>query len=104
MSDYSQTLNEKNLEMILLIPERLRVGSMERKIENTLCRVVSEILGLDPITITSSSRIAEDLGADSLDIFQILMVIFMISICFGKFFAGSRDFYPNGLDRLPVIL
>ena len=104
MSDNTQTLNENNLEMILLIPERLRVGSMERKIENTLCRVVSEKLGLDPITITSSSRIAEDLGADSLDIFQILMVIFMKSICFAKLFAGGQDFHTNGLDSLPVIL
>lgn len=38
-----------------------------------LKKVISEVLGLDPEEITMETRFLEDLGADSLDLFQVVM-------------------------------
>lgn len=38
-----------------------------------LKKIVSEVLSLDPREIQPESRFAEDLGADSLDLLQIVM-------------------------------
>ncbi len=36
-------------------------------------RIIAEILNLDPASVTMESTFVEDLGADSLDIVQIVM-------------------------------
>lgn len=36
-------------------------------------QIVAEILNIDPETVTADSTFIEDLGADSLDIFQVIM-------------------------------
>lgn len=38
-------------------------------------QIVAEILNIDPETVTADSTFIEDLGADSLDIFQVIMGI-----------------------------
>lgn len=38
-----------------------------------LKKVVAEVLGVDPEELTMETRFLEDLGADSLDLFQIVM-------------------------------
>ncbi len=38
-----------------------------------LKRIISEVLGVDPNEITADTTFIDDLGADSLDIFQIIM-------------------------------
>lgn len=38
-------------------------------------KIVADILNLDPETITMETRFVEDLGADSLDLFQIVLAI-----------------------------
>ena len=40
-----------------------------------LKKVIAEILNLDPEEITMESTFVDDLGADSLDVFQIIMGI-----------------------------
>lgn len=40
-----------------------------------VCRIVAEVLGLDPTELTENTTFVDDLGADSLDIFQIIMGI-----------------------------
>lgn len=40
-----------------------------------LCAIISEVIGVDDSEIKSDSRFIDDLGADSLDIFQIIMGI-----------------------------
>lgn len=40
-----------------------------------VCRIVAEVLGLDPAELTENTTFVDDLGADSLDIFQIIMGI-----------------------------
>ena len=37
--------------------------------------IIAEVLNIDPEEITPSSAFTDDLGADSLDVFQILMAI-----------------------------
>ena len=37
-----------------------------------LSRIISDVLGIDPDTITADSKFVDDLGADSLDLFQIV--------------------------------
>ena len=37
--------------------------------------VIAEVLDIDPSTITADSKFVDDLGADSLDVFQIIMGI-----------------------------
>lgn len=37
--------------------------------------IVADILNIDPETITPDTRFVEDLGADSLDLFQIILAI-----------------------------
>lgn len=37
--------------------------------------VIAEVLGINPDSITSDTTFVDDLGADSLDIFQIIMGI-----------------------------
>ena len=39
----------------------------------TLCKVIAEVLNVDPKDITEDTTFVEDLGADSLDVFQIIM-------------------------------
>lgn len=38
-------------------------------------QIIAEILNIDPETVTADSTFIEDLGADSLDIFQVIMGI-----------------------------
>ena len=40
-----------------------------------LCAIISEVIGVDESEIQSESKFIDDLGADSLDIFQIIMGI-----------------------------
>ena len=42
--------------------------------------VIAGILSLDPNEITEEETFVEDLGADSLDLFQIVMEVFQIKI------------------------
>ena len=37
--------------------------------------IICEVLNLEPDEVTLSTNIVEDLGADSLDVFQIIMAI-----------------------------
>ena len=41
----------------------------------TVAKIISEQLGINPNIIDGNSRIVEDLGADSLDIVEILMTV-----------------------------
>ncbi len=36
-------------------------------------QIIADVLNVDPETVTPETRFIEDLGADSLDIFQIIM-------------------------------
>lgn len=38
-----------------------------------LQEIIADVLNVDPATITPETRFVEDLGADSLDVFQIIM-------------------------------
>lgn len=38
-----------------------------------LREIIADVLNVDPATITEKTRFVEDLGADSLDVFQIVM-------------------------------
>ena len=38
-----------------------------------LREIIGEVLNIDPDTITADTTFVDDLGADSLDIFQIIM-------------------------------
>ncbi len=38
-----------------------------------LCSIVAEVLGIEADSITEDTAFVEDLGADSLDMFQIMM-------------------------------
>ena len=38
-----------------------------------LIKAVADVLDLDPATITADSKFVDDLGADSLDLFQVVM-------------------------------
>lgn len=40
-----------------------------------VCELVAEQLGIDKNTITAESNIVEDLGADSLDVIEMLMTL-----------------------------
>lgn len=40
-----------------------------------LKEIIAEVLNIDPETVTEETRFVEDLGADSLDVFQIIMGI-----------------------------
>lgn len=40
-----------------------------------LCGIISEVIGVDESEIQAESKFIDDLGADSLDIFQIIMGI-----------------------------
>ena len=40
-----------------------------------LREIIADVLNMDPEEITQDSRFIEDLGADSLDVFQIIMGI-----------------------------
>ena len=39
-----------------------------------LREIIGEVLNIDPDTITADTTFVDDLGADSLDIFQIIML------------------------------
>ena len=38
-------------------------------------KIISEVLGVDADTITMETTFVDDLGADSLDVFQIIMAL-----------------------------
>jgi len=38
-------------------------------------KIISEVLGVDEDTITMETTFVDDLGADSLDVFQIIMAL-----------------------------
>ena len=40
-----------------------------------LKNIIADILNVDPDTITPKTRFIEDLGADSLDMFQIILAV-----------------------------
>ena len=40
-----------------------------------LKEIIAEVLNTDPEKITEETRFVEDLGADSLDVFQIIMAV-----------------------------
>ncbi len=40
-----------------------------------LQKIISEVLGIEPEKVTMDSSFIDDLGADSLDVFQIIMAI-----------------------------
>ena len=40
-----------------------------------LCKLIAEQFGVDPDSVTADSAFVDDLGADSLDVFQIVMGI-----------------------------
>ena len=49
---------------------------MKRKMEfEKLKKVIADVLNVDPDEITMETTFADDLGADSLDVFQIIMGI-----------------------------
>ena len=48
---------------------------MDRKIEPLLTKLISDKLGIDPMSIRSESRFCEDLGADSLDSVELILEI-----------------------------
>ena len=39
----------------------------------TLVKVIAEIMNVDPAEVTEDTTFVDDLGADSLDLFQIIM-------------------------------
>ena len=38
-----------------------------------LCKLIAEQFGVDPETVTADSAFVDDLGADSLDLFELVM-------------------------------
>mgnify|MGYP001040042072 CR=1 FL=1 len=40
-----------------------------------LCKLIAEQFGVDPESVTADSAFVDDLGADSLDLFQVIMGI-----------------------------
>lgn len=40
-----------------------------------LKEIIADVLNVDPSSVTQETRFVEDLGADSLDVFQIIMGI-----------------------------
>lgn len=40
-----------------------------------VCRIISEVLGVDPGEIVPEATFSEDLGADSLDVYQIVLKV-----------------------------
>lgn len=48
---------------------------MEGKMVEKIKQVLAEQLGIDPKTISDDANILEDLGADSLDIIEMLMTL-----------------------------
>lgn len=55
-----------------MISERYGGGEMEFE---KVCRSIAEVLNVDPGEIRPETTFLEDLGADSLDIYQIIMKI-----------------------------
>ena len=40
-----------------------------------LCKIIAEVLSVDPAEVKEETTFMEDLGADSLDVYQIIMGI-----------------------------
>ena len=40
-----------------------------------LCKIIAEVLSVDPAEVKEETTIMEDLGADSLDLYQILLKV-----------------------------
>ncbi|MBQ6031112.1 MAG: acyl carrier protein [Oscillospiraceae bacterium] len=40
-----------------------------------VCKILADQLGLNAVDITAESKLVDDLGADSLDVLQMLMLI-----------------------------
>jgi len=55
------------------------VGGEEKRVSGSLAQqireLVSEQLGVDPAVLNSDANILEDLGADSLDVVELVMAI-----------------------------
>ena len=47
----------------------------EQEIQERVIQIISDKLALDPDQITPDSRFNEDLGADSLDVVELLMAL-----------------------------
>ena len=47
----------------------------QRSTYDHVCKVLDDMLGLSPQELTPTSRIVEDLGADSLDVVEIVMAL-----------------------------
>ena len=48
---------------------------MSETLENRIRSLVSEQLGVDPAEMTASAKILDDLGADSLDVVELVMAL-----------------------------
>ena len=40
-----------------------------------LCKIIAEVLSVDPAEVKEETTFMEDLGADSLDLYQILLKV-----------------------------
>lgn len=70
-----------------------------------LKKIVSEILGVDPREITEETTFADDLGADSLDLLQVVIGIeehFNISIAEEE--LGDIVTVKDALDKINRVL
>ncbi len=70
-----------------------------------LKKIVSEILGVDPREITEGTTFADDLGADSLDLLQVVIGIeehFNISIAEEE--LGDIVTVKDALDKINRVL
>jgi acyl carrier protein len=72
----------------------------------TVCRVIAEALGRDPADITAESNLFDDLGADSLDLLDIVFALeskFDVEITRGALEAAAKgdmtddEFAPAGV-------
>ena len=48
---------------------------METSIEERVRKILADELGFGPESVTSGTRLNEDLGADSLDVVEIVMIL-----------------------------
>ncbi len=48
---------------------------MEASTQQRVCELVASRLGVDPNEVVSEARILEDLGADSLDVVELVMAL-----------------------------
>ena len=59
----------------MLINEKIKRRKKEKKMLEKLKEMIAENLGVDEEKITENSNFKEDLGADSLDLFELVMAL-----------------------------